>query len=398
MILHIDMDAYYASVETRDRPELAGQPVIVGGTPEGRGVVSAANYEARRYGVHSAMPAARAKRMCPHAIFLRPRMEHYADVSRQIQEIFHRYTPLVEPLSLDEAFLDVTASESLFGTTEVIGRKIKDQILQGLGLVASVGVAPNKFLAKVASDLDKPDGFVIVDPERIQQFLDPLPIGRLWGVGPVTQEVFKRLGVRTIFDVRRLPRQTLQRHFGDHGRHLWELSRGMDQRRVIPDREAKSISHETTFAEDIDDTEVLREWVIELTEQVARRLRRNGLCGRTVQLKVRFSDFKTITRSTTLPHATNSTHQIWQAASQMLATRLPVEHLAVRLLGVGVSGFGSSKRNQLSLFTDESQVAQSSLDEAADEIRERFGSGSIGRASGLGRRGSEHSGLGENRS
>lgn len=386
MILHIDMDAYYASVEMRDRPELKGQPVVVGGTPEGRGVVSAANYEARKYGVRSAMPAGRAKRLCPHAVFLPPRMEIYADVSHKIHEIFQRYTPLIEPLSLDEAFLDVSGSEGLFGTTEEIGRRIKDEILQDLDLVASVGVAPNKFLAKIASDLEKPDGFVVVDPERTQQFLDPLPISRLWGVGRVMQDAFERLGVHTIFDVRSMAVETLQRHFGDHGSHLWELSRGIDQRRVIPDREAKSISHETTFAEDISEMEVLRAWIVELTDQVARRLRRSDLYGRTVQLKVRFSDFKTITRSTTLPQATNSTQQIWQATNEMLFNRLPAEHLAVRLLGVGVTGFQSSKLNQLSLFSDDSHEAQSSLDVASDEIRERFGSKSIGRASGLGRR------------
>jgi DNA polymerase-4 len=313
-------------------------------------------------------------------------MEIYADVSHKIHEIFQRYTPLIEPLSLDEAFLDVSGSEGLFGTTEKIGRRIKDEILQDLDLVASVGVAPNKFLAKIASDLEKPDGFVVVDPERTQQFLDPLPISRLWGVGRVMQDAFERLGVHTIFDVRSMAVETLQRHFGDHGSHLWELSRGIDQRRVIPDREAKSISHETTFAEDISEMEVLRAWIVELTDQVARRLRRSDLYGRTVQLKVRFSDFKTITRSTTLPRATNSTQQIWQATNEMLSNRLPAGHLAVRLLGVGVTGFQSSKLNQLSLFSDDSHEAQSSLDVASDEIRERFGSKSIGRASGLGRR------------
>ena len=383
MILHIDMDAFYASVEVRDRPELRGQPVIVGGTPEGRGVVAAASYEARKFGVHSAMPAGQAKRLCPHAVILPCRMDYYAGVSRQIRGIFYQFTPLVEPLSLDEAFLDVTGSESLFGSAVEIGQQIKREIANSLRLVASVGVASNKFLAKVASDLDKPDGFVIVDPDRIQQFLDPLPVGRLWGVGRVTQTAFERLGVWTIREMRDLPLETLYQNFGDHGRHLWELSHGIDQRRVVPDREAKSISHETTFAKDIDDIEVLRAWVVELSEQVARRLRRHDLRGRTVQLKVRFSDFRTITRSTTLPRPTNLTQEVWQATDELLSTRLPAKHLAVRLLGVGVSGFDGLEQTQLSLFDDEAHEVQANLDQAADQICDKFGSASIGRASGL---------------
>lgn len=383
MILHVDMDAFYASVEVRDLPELRGKPVVVGGTPEGRGVVAAASYEARKYGIHSAMPAARAKRLCPHAVFLPSRLDYYAKVSRQIRDIFHRFTPLIEPLSLDEAFLDVTGSEPLFGSSVEIGRQIKQTISDRLRLVASVGVAPNKFLAKVASDLEKPDGFVVVDPDRVQPFLDPLPVGRLWGVGRVTGSVFERLGVRTVRDVRALPLETLQEHFGEHGKHLWELSRGIDERRVVPDREAKSVSHETTFAEDIDDVEFLRAWAVELTEQVGRRLRRNQLRGRTVQLKVRFRDFQTITRSTTLSRPTNVTQEIWHAVDVMLSTRLPANHLAVRLLGVGVSGFDEPDQSQRRLFDDQDHVAQSNLDQATDRIRERFGSASIGRASGL---------------
>jgi DNA polymerase-4 len=377
------MDAYYASVETRDRPELQGQPVIVGGTPEGRGVVAAANYVARKYGIHSAMPAARAKRLCPLAVFLPPRMEHYSDLSRQIQDIFCRFTPLVESLSLDEAFLDVTGSQSLFGTSIEIGRQIKQEISDRLQLVASVGVAPNKFLAKLASDHEKPDGFVVIDPDQVQQFLDPLPVGRLWGVGRVTGQVIERLGVKTIRDLRELPPETLKQHFGEYGSRLWELSRGIDERPVVPDREAKSVSHETTFAEDIDDMEALRSWAIELTEQVARRLRRNNLRGRTVHLKVRFSDFQTITRSTTLTRSTNVTQEIWQAANEMLSTRLPTGHRAVRLLGVGVSGFDNADWTQLSLLDEEDHESLAKLDQAADQIQEKFGSASLGRASSL---------------
>ena len=383
MILHVDMDAFYASVEERDRPELAGNPVIVGGTPEGRGVVATANYEARKFGVHSAMPASTAKRLCPRAIFLPSRLDHYGSVSDEIREIFHRVTPLVEPLSLDEAFLDVTGSQSLFGSSVEIGRKVKREIRDELQLVASVGVAPNKFLAKVASDLDKPDGFVVVDPECVQAFLDPLPVGRLWGVGRVTGKVFERLGVRTIGQVRQVPLDVLHQHFGAHGEHLWRLAQGIDDRRVIPDREAKSISHETTFAEDIDDMELLRAWLVELSEQVGRRLRRHRLHGRTVHLKVRFSDFHTITRATTLPDPTDVTHEIWQAAAEMLSERLPARGLPVRLIGVGVSGFDKPVHTQRMLFEDPERVAQTNLDKAVDEIRDRFGPSSLSRASGL---------------
>ncbi len=383
MILHIDMDAFYAAVEERDNPALIGKPVIVGGSPERRGVVCAANYVARQFGVHSVMPAAKAHRLCPQAVFLPSRMDYYAEISQQIRDIFQRYTPLVEPLSLDEAFLDVTGSEGLFGTSEAIGQQIKTAIREELKLVASVGVAPNKFLAKLASDLKKPDGFVVVDPARVQTFLDPLPVGRLWGVGRVTGKVFDRLRVRTIGDLRTMSSETLKQHFGEHGRRLWELSHGIDERQVVPDREAKSISNETTFATDIDDIEVLHAWIVELTEHVARRLRRHQFRGRTVVLKVRYEDFQTTTRSTTLPTPTNVTQEISDAASEMLLTRLPAKHLAIRLLGVGVSGLDATGQIQRSLFDEQDHQMQARLDQAGDEIRKKFGTASLGRASGL---------------
>lgn len=382
MILHIDMDAFYASIEERDRPELVGKPLIIGGTPEGRGVVAAANYVVRKYGVHSAMAAATAMRLCPHAIVLPPRMEYYAEISEQIRNIFLEFTPLVEPLSLDEAFLDVSGSELLFGSAVTIGRAIQQRIHDNLGLVASVGVAPNKFLAKIASDLEKPNGFVVVEPHAIQQFLDPLPVGRLWGVGRVTAAAFERLGVKTIRDVRELPKSLLNDQFGEHGSHLWELARGIDDRRVIPDRDAKSISHETTFARDITDLEVLRAWVTELSEQVGCRLRRYRLFGRTVHLKVRFHDFRTVTRAHTLPVATNTTEEIRTAAVAMLCDRLPPSRPPIRLLGVGVSGFATTSHRQRLLFDDE-HSAQSDLDKAADQIRQHFGRDALTRASGL---------------
>lgn len=378
-IIHVDMDAFYASVEERDRPELAGRPVIVGGSAEARGVICAANYIARRYGVHSAMPTATARRLCPEAVLLPVRIDYYAQVAQQIRDIFFRYTPAVEPLSLDEAFLDVTASEKLFGPAVAIAQRIKQEIRQELRLVASVGVAPNKFIAKIASDVRKPDGFVVVEPEGMQAFLDPLPVERLWGVGKVSAAVFERLGIRTVEQVRQQSVEMLRKHFGQMGEQLWQLAHGFDDRPVVPERQAKSISNETTFPTDIDDPAVLRAWLRELAEQVAARLRREGLYGRTVQLKVRFADFRTITRAQTLPRATNITQEIWRAAADMLATRLPVDHPSVRLLGVGVSGFEDEDPGQGDLFGQETQQRQQQLDAVADRINDRFGSSAIRR-------------------
>lgn len=383
MILHVDMDAFYASVEERDRPELVGKPLIVGGTPQGRGVVAAANYAVRKFGVHSAMPTSRALRLCPHAILLPPRLDCYAQVSEQIREILFRYTPLVEPLSLDEAFLDVTGSEALFGPSIEIGRRVKREIRERTRLVVSVGVAPNKFLAKIASDLEKPDGFVVVDPAGVQDFLDPLPVGRLWGVGRVTGQAMEQLGVRTIRQVRETPLAVLQQHFGKSGEHLWQLAQGIDARRVVPDREAKSISHETTFAVDLDDRNALRAWLMELTEQVGRRLRRHNLFGRTVELKVRFADFHTITRSKTLPAPTSITEEIWHTAAELLEGCLSSGEERIRLLGVGMSGFDGPRQIQQSLFADEERKKLTQLDAVADQIRDRFGSSALHRASGL---------------
>ena len=383
MILHVDMDAFYASVEERERPELVGQPVIVGGTPQCRGVVAAANYVVRKFGVHSAMPTSTALRLCPHAILIPPRLGYYAQVSEQIREILDRYSPLVEPLSLDEAFVDVSGCESLWGPPVEIARQIKRQIRESVRLVASVGVAPNKFLAKIASDLKKPDGLVVVDPAGVQEFLDPLPVGRLWGVGRVTGQSLEKLGIHTIRDVRQMPLETLQHHFGKTGEHLSQLAHGIDDRRVVPDREAKSISHETTFAVDIDDRDVLRAWLVELTEQVGWRLRRQALTGRTVQLKVRFADFHTVLRSKTLPHPTNTTDDIWRTAGKLLDDCLSTTHQKIRLIGVGLSGLEEPRPVQKTLFADEESVRQLHLDQTADQIRARFGTAALHRASGL---------------
>lgn len=379
-ILHIDMDAFFASVEIRERPELTGRPVIVGGSAEGRGVVSAASYEARRFGVHSAMPTAVARRLCPHGVYLPPRHGFYSEVAREIRAVFERYTPLVEPLSLDEAFLDVTDSERLFGDAPSIGCRIKEDIRSELALVASVGVAPNKFLAKIASDLDKPDGFVAVSPEGVEAFLDPLPVERLWGVGPVTGKVFRRLGICTIGQLRGYSRPLLNEHFGLRtAEHLWRLARGLDERPVVAEQEAKSVSHETTFAEDVGDRQVLRAWLLELTEQVTARLRRAGLQGRTVQLKVRFEDFTTVTRSRSLPEPTDTTARVWELVEFLFEEQLP-RFRPVRLVGVGVSGFDAPAGRQGDLLSGERHDRARRVDEVVDSIRDRFGSGALRRA------------------
>jgi DNA polymerase IV len=383
MILHVDMDAFYASVEVRERPDLAGKPVIVGGAPEGRGVVAAASYEARKFGVHSAMPAGKALKLCPEAIVIKPRMSLYAEVSDQIQGILHRYTPLVEPLSLDEAFLDVTASTALYGPAPNIARQIKEDIRSELRLVASVGVAPNKFLAKLASDLKKPDGLVVVDPERIREFLDPLPVSRLWGAGRVTQKELAELGIETIRQFRQLSRSDIEARFGRHGSSLWELAHGRDERRVIPDREAKSISHETTFPVDVTSMSTLQSRLLELTDLVSQRLRRHGRVGRTTHLKLRYADFSTITRAETLDRPTNLTNEIWASASRMLSERLPGRPLRVRLIGVGVQQLSSAQVRQPTLFEDPAHQKQSGADRVSDQIRAKFGHQALRRGASL---------------
>lgn len=381
-ILHIDMDAFYASVEEREQPGLVGRPVIVGGSPRGRGVVSAANYAARRFGVHSAMPMSRAVRLCPEAVCLPVRMQLYAKVSQQIREIFNRFTPLVEPLSLDEAFLDVTHSERLFGSAATIARAIKQAIRQELSLVASVGVAPNKFVAKIASDLDKPDGFVEVSPEEVQAFLDPLPVSRVWGVGQATGRELERLGITTIRQLRQQAEPVLQDRFGKFGSHLWRLAHGIDERPVVSDAEAKSISNETTFDTDIRQRDTLLAWLMELTEQVCWRLRQHQLYGRTVQIKIRFADFSTITRSHTLEEATQQTSQVWQAVMELFDKAMARESRPLRLVGVGVSGLADKAQGvqaQADMFEQPKDSRQHQLDEVADAIKSRFGSSGIRR-------------------
>ena len=381
-ILHVDMDAFYASVEQRDRPELRGQPVIVGGVA-GRGVVSAASYEARTFGVRSAMPMTTARRLCPQGVFLPVRMRHYADVSRQIRAIFLTFTPLVEPLSLDEAFLDVRGCEGLFGPAPVIARRIKEQVRAETGLVASVGVAANKFLAKLASDYGKPDGFVVLSPERATAFLTSLSVSRLWGVGAKGEKRLHALGVHTIGQLAALPERVLADHFGESGRHLWQLAHGQDGRTVTPDREAKSVSTETTFTLDVADRHVLRTWLLELVDNLAARLRHAELRARTLDLKLRSSDFRTRTRSQALREPTNLTDDLWQAAVALFERSLSDELLPLRLLGVGTSRLTRDATVQGDLFDNAERERRAALDRTVDAIRDQFGGGAIRRGSNL---------------
>ena len=379
-ILHVDMDAFYASVEQRDRPELRGKPVIVGGSAEGRGVVCAASYEARVFGVHSAMPAVTAHRLCPQGIFLPLRMSHYAQISVELRQILESFTPLVQPLSLDEAFLDVRGCEGLFGPAPEIARQIRSRIRTELGLTASVGVAVNKFLAKLASDLQKPDGLVVIEPHRIQEILAPLPIGRLWGVGKKGEKRLHALGLHTIGQLAALPESIAMDHFGAFGSWLWQLAQGRDDGAVVPDGEAKSVSTETTFSRDIGNRESLRSCLLELVEHLGHRLRRHGLRARTLDLKVRTSDFRTFSRAQSLSEPTDLTELIWQTALELLQTRIPNEWLPLRLLGVGATKLARDEAVQHDLFGQAWRAKQRALEGAVDAIREQFGRTSIRRA------------------
>jgi DNA polymerase-4 len=378
-ILHVDMDAFYASVEVVDNPSLRGRPVIVGGTPEGRGVVSAASYEARRFGVHSAMSAARARQLCPGGVFLPVRMARYAEVSGRVFAIFESFTDLVEGLSIDEAFLDVTGSQPLFGPAEEIGRAIKRRIREELSLSCSVGLAANKFLAKVASDLQKPDGFVVVRPGEEQAFLAPLPVGRIWGIGRVAAGRLAGLGIESIAELRRYPPEALQGIFGSGAEQVLALARGLDDRPVEPGGEAKSIGAETTFADDIGEEAELVRALEGLVHRVGRELREAGLRARTVTLKARYPDFTTVTRARTLPKAVASTRKIAEAARGLLEERLGRAGRPLRLLGVSLSGLEPEGGGavQTELFDDGGEARVEKLERAIDGIREEYGDSSI---------------------
>lgn len=372
-IIHLDMDAFYPAVEVLDNPELRGKPVIVGGI-KGRGVVSSASYEARKFGVHSAQPMSTAVRLCPHGIFLQVRMPRYAEISDQIFKIFHRFTPLVEPLSIDEAFLDVTGSSRLFGSPVEIAIKIKQTVKKETGLTVSAGVAPSKFVAKIASDIDKPDGLTVVAPEKVRDFLDPLPIGKMWGVGKVSQEALARIGIRTFQDLSRLSVDFLEKKFGKYGPKMHELSMGIDDRDVITHQEVKSIGHEETFSEDILDIHLAQKELLTLARKVARRLRDEGVKGKTITLKTKYNDFVLITRSSTLHKTTDDGTILYKTACELLK-KTETGKRPVRLLGISVSQLSMHGSNeQLSLFSSiKTDKKRKDLNITLDSLQDRFG-------------------------
>lgn len=390
VILHMDMDAFFAAIEAREDPALAGRPLVVGADPRegrGRGVVAAASYEARGYGIRSAMPISEAWRRCPRAVYLRPRLELYETVSRRIFSILRRFTDLVEPLSLDEAFLDVTASRALFGEGAEIGRAIRAEVREREGLTASVGVAGTKFAAKVASDLEKPDALVVVPPGGEPEFLAPLGLERLWGAGPRAQERLRRLGAATMGDVAALGRERLVRAFGPAlGGRFHRLASGRDDRPVVADRERKSLGRETTFPRDVADRRTVEDALLALVDAVARRLRRAELAGATITVKLRWEGFETVTRQTTLPRAAHTTEEIWPVARRLFRAADAEgrrDGRRVRLVGVSASALRPAGERQLSLFHESRPAREERVARAVDRLADRFGDGVVTRAAFL---------------
>ncbi len=379
-IVHVDMDAFYAAVEQRDNPAYRGKPVVVGADPKGgagRGVVSACSYEAREYGIHSAMPISTAYKRCPHAVFIRGGMQKYVRISRQIFAILERFTPDVEPISIDEAFLDITGSYHLFGTPENTCRRIKAMVREETGLIASIGMAPNKMTAKIASDLEKPDGLVIVSREGLLGFLHPLPVEKLWGVGKRMLEALQRLHIRTIGDLARWEQEDMADRLGKAGIHVWKLANGIDPRDVRGEEGVKSIGHEHTFAEDETDWERIEDSLMWLSEKVSRRMRRLGYKGRTVTMKIRLADFSTYTRAVTLERATNFVEDLYRSALRKVREFKPGRQ-PIRLIGIQVSNLEREER-QLDLFsgTGTDTDNKERLHTAVDAIKDRFGEAAI---------------------
>ena len=384
------MDAFFASVEQHDHPELRGKPVVVGSPPDQRGVVAAASYEARKYGIHSAMPSRTAAQKCPEAIFVRGNMGRYKEVSRQIMRIFESYTPLVQPLSIDEAFLDVTGAKRLFGDGETIAEKIRCDIREQTGLTASVGIAPNMFLAKIASDMDKPDGITLVpfEQDAIEQFLAPLPIGRMWGVGKVTQKKLLSLGLPTIGKLQQCDFQILEHAVGTRAAQVFsQLAHGIDERGIVLETKDKSISNETTFKEDATDHEMIEATYKRLIDKVGGRVRKAGFFATTVHLKIRWSDFSTITRQTTLSIPCQDDITLRETGMALLRKHL--RQRPVRLIGFGVSGLRETdepQTAQLDLFATSDTTLHNKrnrLSRAADRIKQKFGDQSLQRGSAM---------------
>ena len=374
-ILHVDMDAFFASVEERDNPALKGKAVVVGTGI--RGVVSAANYEARKFGIHAAMPVGRAKRLAPHAIFVPPNMSRYSEVSSHIMEIFRSVTPLVEPLSLDEAFLDVTGAKRLLGDGREIAKQIRAKVEASEGITCSVGIATTKFIAKLASGRCKPNGMLEIASDRVLEFLHPLPVNAIWGVGPKTNEELLKLGLQTVADIANTPRQTLIRALGEAaGASLYELSWGRDYRDVEPEEVDKSISAVETFDTDTEDQEIVLRELLRLTEKATYRMREKDFSARTISIKVRFADFKTITRSKTVPLAISATHEVFEVVKTLFLA-LKLDRARIRLVGVSLDGLedGIDATEQLVLGERENGWRQATA--AIDKASARFGQGSV---------------------
>jgi len=372
------MDAFYASVEQLDRPDLRGKPVIVGADPSsGRGVVSAASYEAREFGVRSAMPIIQAFRACPHGNYMRPRFARYKEISDIVFDILREYSPSVEPLSIDEAFVDLTGTERLHGSPESVGRAIKARIFERTGLVASVGIAPNKFLAKLASDHDKPDGFVVIYDDKIREFLDPLPIGRLWGVGPATERTLLGMGIVRIGDLLKIDEGELRRRVGDFAVHFRKLAMGEDDRGFDDHGGRGGMSIERTYLHDEPDLDKKIITLRALADKLSVRIRKAGVVGKTITVKVRHADFTTITRAKTLPSPVKNSEEIYHAALKLAE---PEMEGAIRLLGIRISNFVGDEGEQLDLFASPQNEKIERLERALDDINQKFGDGSISRA------------------
>jgi DNA polymerase-4 len=374
-VLHVDMDAFYASVSLLHHPELVGTPVIVGGGT--RGVVLSATYEARRFGVHSAMPMTRARRLCPQAVILRPNHREYTQVSDNVMAVFRSVTPLVEPLSLDEAFLDVAGAVRRLGSPTTIAEHIRARIHDEQGVTCSVGVAGTKFVAKLASSRAKPDGLIVVPVDQVVEFLHPLPVSALWGVGEKTEEALTRLGLRTVGDLARIPQQTLVRALGPAaGAHLAALAWGRDERHVIASEPEKSIGNEETFGTDVDDPAVIHRELLRLSEKVAARMRAAGYRGRTISIKVRFADFTTITRARTVADATDVGHQLY-AVARSLYEALGLQRARIRLVGVRVEWLVDAESAPEQLLLDAPEHGWREAEQAVDRAAQRFGSGTV---------------------
>jgi DNA polymerase-4 len=392
-ILHVDMDAFYASIEQRDNPSLRGQPVVVGGG-SGRGVVAAASYEARKFGIHSAMSGTAARRLCPELVFLPVRMDAYRAESMRIRAIFESFTPLVEPLSLDEAYLDTRGTERLFGSAEDVGRAVQRKIVEETGLGVSVGVGPNKWVAKLCSDLRKPNGFVVAPPD-LPAFLAPLPVSRLWGVGEKGVERLHAVGLYTLGDLQRTPETSLVRALGPGGRELRDMALGKDDRVVTPHRQAKSMGSETTFSHDISETWVLSAWLMEQVEEVGESLRAKSLLAGGVEVKLRSGDFRTRSRSRKLAFASQTTTDLWDAARVLLEDLCCLELLPARLVGVTAIDLKRPEQVQRGLFDAVETQKPAKLDLALDAIRARFGTESVSRGTVWRRRHEEKEAQGE---